>query len=94
MKKERLEDPEKYEMGIDLETTKKHPYGHGASKLSPKELVTRGREYKGGQSYKTVFKQLNLLANINEHDDPIASAKFRKAAHLALDLYHKHVVKV
>ena len=71
-------------MGIDLQTTKNHPYGPGAEKLSVEELVRKGREYHGGQSYKKVAAQLQMLGNIQHNE------KFRKAARRARNLAHEH----
>lgn len=74
----------KYSMGIDLQTTKNHPYGKGAEHLSVEELVKKGREYRGGQSYKKVAAQLQQLANIQHNK------KFEEAAERARKLGHEH----
>ena len=72
---------EKYGMGIDLQTTKRHP-GYSEN-LSPEENVRKGRRYRGGQSYKLVAKQLQQLANIGHHE------VFRRAAELARERAHQ-----
>lgn len=80
----------KYAMGMEAETTPKHPYGPGAAEQSPEELVRKGRKYNGGQSYLEVARQLQEQANLRErggryHRESVKreGARFKEAAELA-----------
>lgn len=74
-KRELEENPRKYSMGLDIKTTKHHPYGKGAALRSPEELVREG--YEANHNYAHTFKELNQLANLTHKH------VFREAAELA-----------
>lgn len=70
----------KYQMGIDLQTTKNHP-GYSAE-ISAEANVRRGLAYRN-QTHRTVAKQLQQLANITH------KKVFQEAADLARARAHE-----
>ena len=82
---------EKYAMGIDLQTTMRHPpYSH---EKSPEENYRAGLEYAKEHHMARpklwVARSLMQLANISHRNAPEASKKFREAAELAYKEYRK-----
>jgi len=82
---------EKYAMGIDLQTTKRHPpYSHTKS---PEANYRAGLEYAKEHHIARpklwVARSLMQLANINHKDAPEASKVFKEAAEMAYREYDK-----
>jgi len=63
-----------------FESGAKRHIGYKAS-MNPQQMVAQGR--KKGMSMKTIVRELTWAANINEHADPVKSARFRAGAKLA-----------
>jgi len=82
---------EKYAMGIDLQTTKRHPpYSHTKS---PEANYRAGLEYAKEHHIAKpklwVARSLMQLANISHKDAPEASKVFKEAAEMAYREYDK-----
>jgi hypothetical protein len=82
---------EKYAMGIDLQTTKRHPpYSHTKS---PEANYRAGLEYAKEHHIAKpklwVARSLMQLANISHRDAPEASKVFKEAAEMAYREYNK-----
>jgi hypothetical protein len=82
---------EKYAMGIDLQTTKRHPpYSHTKS---PEANYRAGLEYAKEHHIARpklwVARSLMQLANISHKDAPEASKVFKEAAEMAYREYDK-----
>ncbi len=79
----------KYGMGIALQTTKVHPpyhYTRGAEG-NLKVGLEYAREHHFKHPYLKVAKELNELANINEHRNPEVSRIYRSAANKAFRMH-------
>ncbi len=79
----------KYGMGIALQTTKVHPPYHYTRGVEGNLRIglEYAKEHRFRQPYLKVAKELNELANINEHRNPEVSEVYRKAAKKAFKLH-------
>lgn len=72
-----------YELGIEEQTTKEHPWGEGATeKYTPEEMVEKAREE--GLSYKNIYRKLHAQVAFRAHEkDTHAYKVFAKAQEIA-----------
>ena len=82
---------EKYAMGIDLQTTKRHPpYSHTKSpEANYKAGLEYAKEHHIARPKLWVARSLMQLANISRRDAPEASKVFKEAAEMAYRGYDK-----
>ena len=78
----------KYQMSQNLATTTHHPYGHRASQLPPRILISKG--YAVSHNYAHVAKELQELANIEKNTSPKSSRRFSIAAEMARVKAYNH----
>lgn len=82
-------DIKHYELGIEEQTTREHPWGKGATeKYTPEEMVKKAREE--GLSYKNIYRKLHAQVAFRAHEkDTHAYKVFKKAS----DIAHKKAVE-
>jgi hypothetical protein len=72
-----------YELGIEEQITKSHPWGKGATeKYTPEEMVAHAR--KKGLSYKEIWQKLHAQVAFRAHEKNTHAYKvFKKAEDIA-----------
>ena len=78
-----------YELGVEEQTTKEHPWGKGATeKYTPEEMVSHARRL--GLSYKDIWQKLHAQVSLRAHKKyTTAYGVFKKAEEIA----HKKAVE-
>lgn len=79
-----------YELGIEEQTTKSHPWGKGATeKYTPEEMVSHA--HRLGLNYKDIYRKLHAQVALRAHRKYEHAYKvFKKAEMIAHQEAKKH----